>query len=176
MTPKWGLGVAMLPVGALCFYQAHFGRTVLPKWPLSAHLFYSVFYSVSELGRVCFRQARVARAALPPSVLFPARAFTFLPVPPDPTCAHSHIWGFPTLRSWQNTTDSNAVFFSTEGSFRHSTENYYLVIGCLRSGESSLFAQMMRQAGYYLKQSSGQFRQVLSDSSSILTIEITWEY
>ena len=48
MTPKWGFGVAMLPVGALCFYQAHFGRTVLPKWPFWAHLFHSVFYSVSE--------------------------------------------------------------------------------------------------------------------------------
>ena len=59
-TPKWGFGVAMLPVGALCFYQAHFGRTVLPKWPFWAHLFYSVFYSVSEFGRACFRQARVA--------------------------------------------------------------------------------------------------------------------
>ena len=43
-TPKWGFGVAMLPVGALCLYQAHFGRTVLPKWPLWAHLFCSVFY------------------------------------------------------------------------------------------------------------------------------------
>ena len=40
MTTKWGFGVAMLPVGALCFYQAHFGRTVLPKWP---QLFDSVF-------------------------------------------------------------------------------------------------------------------------------------
>ena len=39
ITPKWGFGVAMLPVGALCFYQAYFGRTVLPKWPLWAHLF-----------------------------------------------------------------------------------------------------------------------------------------
>ena len=43
---KWGFGVAMLPVGALCFHQAHFGRTVLPKWPFWAHLFYSVFHSV----------------------------------------------------------------------------------------------------------------------------------
>ena len=48
------------PVGALCFYQAHFGRTVLPEWPLWAHLLCSVFCSVSELRRACFRQARVA--------------------------------------------------------------------------------------------------------------------
>ena len=62
MTPKWGFGVAMLLVGALlCFSQAHFGHTMLPKWPLWAHLFYSVFYSASELRRACFRQARVAQ-------------------------------------------------------------------------------------------------------------------
>ena len=70
MIPKWDFGFAMRPVGALCFYQAHFGRTVLPKWPLWAHLFYSVFYNVSELRRACFRQARVARAVLPPGALF----------------------------------------------------------------------------------------------------------
>ena len=82
MTPKWGFGVAMLPVGTLCFYQAHFGRTVLPKWPLWAHLFYSVFYSVSELRRACFRQARVARAVLPPGALFRAGAFALPPSAP----------------------------------------------------------------------------------------------
>ena len=81
MTPKWGFGVAMLPVGASCFYQAPFGRTVLPKWPLWAHLFYSVFYSVSELRRACFRQARVARAVLPPSALFRAGALALPPIP-----------------------------------------------------------------------------------------------
>ena len=37
MTTKWGFGVAMPPVVAVCFYQAPFGRTVLPKWPLWAH-------------------------------------------------------------------------------------------------------------------------------------------
>ena len=58
--PSGVSGVAMLPVGALCFYQAHFGRAVLPKCPFWKHLFYSVFYTVSELGRACFRQARVA--------------------------------------------------------------------------------------------------------------------
>ena len=80
----------MLPVGALCFYQAHFGRTVLPKWPFWAHLFYPVFYSVSEFGRACFRQARVARAMLPPGALFRARAFAFLPCAPK-----SHLHPLP---------------------------------------------------------------------------------
>ena len=47
MTPKWGFRVAMLLVGALCWRIM--GRTVLPKWPLWAHLFYSGFYNVSEL-------------------------------------------------------------------------------------------------------------------------------
>ena len=82
----------MLPVGALCFYQAHFGRTVLPKWPFWAHLFYSVFYSVSEFGRACFRQARVAWAMLPPGALFRAGAFAFLPCAPN-----SHLHPLPYL-------------------------------------------------------------------------------
>ena len=92
MTPKWGFGVAMLSVGALCFYQVHFGRTVLPKWPLWARLFYSVFYSASELRRACFRQARVARAVLPPSALFRAGAFAFPPCAPT-----SHMRPLPHL-------------------------------------------------------------------------------
>ena len=83
--PTWGFGVAMLPVGALCFYQAHLGRTMLPEWPLWAHLWYSVFYSVSELRRAGFRQACVAQAVLPPGALFHAEA-----------CAHS--WGFPIIK------------------------------------------------------------------------------
>ena len=89
MTPKWDFGAAMLPVGALCFYQAHFGRTVLPKWPFWAHLFSSVFYSVSEFRRACFRQARVARAVLPP---FRARAFALPPCAPK-----SHMRPLPHL-------------------------------------------------------------------------------
>ena len=99
MTPKWGFGVAMLPVGALCFYQAHFGRTVLPKWPLWAHLFYSVFYSVSELRRACFRQARVARAVLPPGALFRAGA---LALPPSAPKSHMRLLphlGFSMIRT-----------------------------------------------------------------------------
>ena len=90
MTPKWGFGVAMLPVGALCFYQAHFGRTVLPKWPLWAHLFHSVFYNVSELRRACFCQARVARAVLLPVVR--AGAFALPPCAPK-----SHMRPLPHL-------------------------------------------------------------------------------
>ena len=82
----------MLPVGALYFYQAHFGRTVLPKWPFWAHLFYPVFYSVSELRRPYFRQARVARAVLPPGALFRAGAFALAP------CASkSHMRPLPHL-------------------------------------------------------------------------------
>ena len=87
-----GFWVAMLSVGAMCYYQAHFGRTVLPKWPLWAHLFYSVVYSVSELRRACFRQARVARAVLPPSVLFGAGAFALPPCSPK-----SHMRLLPHL-------------------------------------------------------------------------------
>ena len=82
----------MLPVGALCFYQAHFGRTVLSKWPFWAHLFYSVFYSVSELRRACFRQARVARAVLPPGALFRAGPFALPPCAPK-----SHMRPLPHL-------------------------------------------------------------------------------
>ena len=85
MTPKWGFGVAMLPVGALCFYQAHFGRTVLPKWPLWAHLFYSVVYSVSELRRTCFRQARVAREVRPPGYIVSCRGVSAFPPCAPPT-------------------------------------------------------------------------------------------
>ena len=76
----------------MCFYQAHFGRTVLPKWPFWAHLFYSVFYSVSELRRACFRQARVARAVLPPGALFRAGAFALPPCAPK-----SHMRPLPHL-------------------------------------------------------------------------------
>ena len=47
---------------------------------------YSVFDSVSELRRACFRQERVARAVLPPAALFRAMAFAL------PICApKSHL-------------------------------------------------------------------------------------
>ena len=39
-------------------------------------------YSVSELRRACFRQARVVRAVLPPGALFPAVAFALPPCAP----------------------------------------------------------------------------------------------
>ena len=92
MTPKWGFEVAMLPVGAACFYQADFGRTTLPKWLLWAHLFYSVFYSVLALTRACFRQARVAQAVLPPGAFFHAGAFALPPrVPKSHMCPHPHL-------------------------------------------------------------------------------------
>ena len=94
VTPKWDFGVAMLPVGALCFHQAHFGRTVLPKWPFWAHLFYSVLYNVLELRRACFRQERVALAVLPPGALFRARAFALPPVPPNPHAPAPTFGGF----------------------------------------------------------------------------------
>ena len=89
-----GFGVAMLLVGALCFYKAHFGRTVLPKWLLWAHLFcseFTVFHSSgghASARRVshepCFCQAHC----------FMQRRCAYS-VSPNPTCARSHIWGFP---------------------------------------------------------------------------------
>ena len=82
----------MLPVEAVYFYHAHVGRTVLPTCPFWAHPFYSVFYIVSELGRACFRQARVAQAMLPPGALFHAETFGL------PPCAHkSHMCPLPPL-------------------------------------------------------------------------------
>ena len=69
--------------GRIVLLPGAFGRTVLPKWPLWAHLFYSVvFYSVSEFRRACFRQARVARTVLPPGALFRAGAFALPPCAP----------------------------------------------------------------------------------------------
>ena len=76
--------------GRIVLHQAHFGRTVLPKWPL---LSYSVFsYSVSELRRACFRQARVAQAVLLQVTLFHAGAFAL------PFCdPKSHMCPLPHL-------------------------------------------------------------------------------
>ena len=73
MTPKWGFGVAMLPVGALCFYQAHFGRTCFQNGHfgrISSTLYFTVFW-----------KARVARAVLPPGAVFRAGALAL------PLCA-----------------------------------------------------------------------------------------
>ena len=97
MTLKWGFGVAMLPVGALCFYQAHFGRTCFQNGHfgrISSTLYFTVFWSLgghASARRVshgpCFRQAHCF-------VQWPLR---FLSVPPNPACARSHIWGFPIV-------------------------------------------------------------------------------
>ena len=95
---------AMLPLGALCFYQAHFGRTVLPKWPLWAHLFYSLVYSASELRRACFRHARVARAVLPPGALFRAGAVALPPCAPN-----SHMCPLPHLGAFRNNGSSARI-------------------------------------------------------------------
>ena len=78
--------------GRIVLLPAAFWAHVLPKWPLWAHLFYSVFYSVSELGRACFRQAHVARAVLPPNKMFRARAFALPPCAPK-----SHMCPVPHL-------------------------------------------------------------------------------
>ena len=78
--------------GRIVLLPAAFWAHVLPKWPLWAHLFYSVFYSVSELGRACFRQARVARAVLPPNEMFRAGAFALPPCAPK-----SHLCPLPHL-------------------------------------------------------------------------------
>ena len=97
MTPRWGFGVAMLPVGALCFYQAHFGRTCFQNGHfgrISSTQYFTVFRSLgghASARRVsqepCFRQAHC----------FVRGLLRFHPVPPNPTCAHSHIWGFPSV-------------------------------------------------------------------------------
>ena len=72
----------MLPVGAWYFYQAHSEPTVLPEWPNWAHLFCSVFASVSELrGHASAR--RVLHKPAPPGALFHAETFALLPCVPN---------------------------------------------------------------------------------------------
>ena len=119
----------MLPVGALRFCQAHFGRTVLPKWPFWAHLFYAVFYSISELRRACFRQAHVARAVLLPGALFRARAFALPPcAPKSQLCPLPHLGLSETCHWGQNHYQMGRSFLLTGKSF-------LLTVGlcCLRS-------------------------------------------
>ena len=72
-------------MGARCFQNGHFGR-------ISSTLYFTVFRSFgghASARRVslepCFRQAHC----------FVQGPLRFLPVPPNPTCAPSHIWGFP---------------------------------------------------------------------------------
>ena len=104
MTTQWGFGVAMLPLVELFFYQVHYVCAVLPKWPLRAHLFYSVFYSVPELRRACFRQARVAGAVLLPGALFHAGAFALPPCAPK-----SHMCPLPHLEIFRPKVAGNLV-------------------------------------------------------------------
>ena len=72
-------------MGARCFQNGHFGR-------ISSTLYSTVFRSFgghASARRVslepCFRQAHC----------FVQGPLRFLPVPPNPTCARSHFWGFP---------------------------------------------------------------------------------
>ena len=92
MTSKWGFGVAILPVGALCLYQAHFGRAMLLQnghfGRISSTLYFTVFPSLG--GHASAR--RVTRAVLPPGALFHASAFTFPPFAPK-----SHLHPLPHL-------------------------------------------------------------------------------
>ena len=114
MTPKWGFGVAMLPVGALGFYRVHLGRMVLPQWPLWAHLFYFVSVNnASELRRACFRQVRVARAMLPPGALFVQGRLRFIPVPSDPHAATPTFRGFRLDGQNRQSPITNVRFCST---------------------------------------------------------------
>ena len=91
MTPKWGFGVAMLPVGALCFYQAHFGRTVLPKWPLwriSSTPYFTVSQSLAghaSARGVSHELLRAGAFALPPCPQIPHA--------PAPTLGGFGLWG-----------------------------------------------------------------------------------
>ena len=71
-------------LGARCFQNGHFGR-------ISSTLYFTVFRSFGGHGSArrvslepCFRQAHC----------FVQGPLHFLPVPPNPTCARSHIWGF----------------------------------------------------------------------------------
>ena len=71
------------------FQNGHFGR-------ISSTLYFTVFRSFgghASARRVslepCFRQAHC----------FVQGPLRFLPVPPNPTCARSHIWGLPKSAS-----------------------------------------------------------------------------
>ena len=148
MTPKWGFGVAMLPVSALCFYQAHFGRAVLPKWPLWAR----GASTMATLGARCFQNGHFGRIS---STLYltmfqtlgghacarrvshepcfrQAHCFVqgplrFLLVLPDPTCARSHSWGFPTPAVESSIAVEGAV--ENRGLYRVSVSHLFETLG-----------------------------------------------
>ena len=92
MTPNWGFRCSNASGGRIVLLPGAVWAHVLPKWPLWAHLFYSVFYRISELRRACFRQARVAQAVLPPGALLHAGAFALPPCAPK-----SHMCPIPHL-------------------------------------------------------------------------------
>ena len=78
-------------LGARCFQNGHFGH-------ISSSLYFTVFESLEGhaaarrvLHKPCFSQAHC----------FMQGPLRFLPVPPNPTCARSHVWGFPIL-GWGN--------------------------------------------------------------------------
>ena len=75
-------------LGARFFQNGHFGR-------ISSTLYFTVLQNLGGHASTrcvshepCFRQAHC----------FVQGRLRFLPVPPNPTCARSHIWGFPTFR------------------------------------------------------------------------------
>ena len=80
--PQVGFWGSNASGGRIVLLPGAFWAHVLPKWPFWAHLFYSVFYSVSELTTACFRQARVAQTVLPPGALLHAGAFAIPPRAP----------------------------------------------------------------------------------------------
>ena len=74
-----------------CLYQAHVGRTVLPKWPLWAHLFYSVFTVLQNSGGYML-PPHVAQAVLLPDAWSLAETFAL------PLCTpKSHLCPLPHL-------------------------------------------------------------------------------
>ena len=75
-------------LGARCFHNGHFIRRI------SSTLYFPLFESLGgrpSAKRVshepCFRQAHC----------FVQEPLRFLHVPPNPTCARSHIWGLPKI-------------------------------------------------------------------------------
>ena len=82
--------IVLLPgalFGARCFQNGHFGR-------ISSALYFTAFQSLgghASTRRVshepCFRQAHC----------FVQGPLRFLPVPPNPSCARSHILGFSNM-------------------------------------------------------------------------------
>ena len=81
--------------GRIVLLPGAFWTHMLPEWPRWAHLLYSVYYSVSDLRRGCFRQARVAQPVLLPSALFRAGAFALPPcAPKSHMCPLSHFGAF----------------------------------------------------------------------------------